>query len=113
MFLDKYLQDNNIKTKTIRFGYLPLLMAFNKNSKSTPCRMVQCPNTQAVCKAELYETEPWKKEKNGQNSSPQQNHHMDNNTNELSTQKPKLLSYNDTIKDYDLLVILYCTLKQH
>ena len=28
-------------------------MAFNKNSKSTPCIMVQCPNRQAVYRSEF------------------------------------------------------------
>ena len=50
MFLDDYIKNNDIKSGSYRSGYLPLLMAFNKNSQSTPCRMVQCPNRQAVCK---------------------------------------------------------------
>ena len=50
MFLDQYLKIYYIKADSYKAGYLPLLMAFNKNSKSTPCRIVQCPNRQAVCK---------------------------------------------------------------
>ena len=52
MFLDEYLKINDIKADSYKAGYLPLLMAFNKNSKSTPCRMVQCPKRQGICKAE-------------------------------------------------------------
>ena len=52
MFLDEYLKINDIKADSYKAGYLPLLMAFNKNSKSTPCQMVQCPNRQGICKAE-------------------------------------------------------------
>merc|ERR1712240_247805 len=81
MFLDDYLRSNDIKAGSYRSGYLPLLMAFNKNSQSTPCRMVQCPNRQAVCK-------PSK-------------HHMAQETED----KPKLLSYNDCIKSYDLTLL--------
>ena len=50
MFLDQYVKINDIRTDSYKAGYLPLLMAFNKNSKSTPCMMVQCPNRQAICK---------------------------------------------------------------
>ena len=50
MFLDQYLKINYIKADSYKAGYLPLLMAFNKNSKSTPCWMVQYPNRQAMCK---------------------------------------------------------------
>ena len=50
MFLDEYLKINNIKPGSYKSGYLPLLMVFNRNSQSTPSRMVQCPNRQAVCK---------------------------------------------------------------
>ena len=74
MFLDDYLKSNDIKAGSYRSGYLPLLMAFNKNSQSTPCRMVQCPNRQAVCK-------------------PSKNHMA-----QEPEDKPKLLSYNDCIK---------------
>ena len=81
MFLDDYLKSNDIKAGSYRSGYLPLLMAFNKNSLSTPYRMVQCPNRQAVCK-------PSK-------------HHMAQEPED----KPKLLSYNDCIKSYDLTLL--------
>ena len=50
MFLEDYLKTNNIKPNSCKSGYLPLLIAFNRNSQSTPCRMVQYPNRQAVCK---------------------------------------------------------------
>ena len=84
MFLDDYLKNNDIKPGSYRSGYLPLLMAFNKNSQSTPCRMVQCLNRQAVCK-------------------PSKHHIVhDEGTTE---DKPKLLSYNDCIKSYDLTLL--------
>ena len=50
MFLEDYLKTNNLKPNSCKSGYLPLWMAFNRSSQWTPCRMVQCPNSQAVCK---------------------------------------------------------------
>ena len=94
MFLDDYLKDNLIKSNTFRSGYLPLLVVFNKSSKSTPCRMVQCPNRQAVCRSELSMI----KDKNKVRAIvkkglfPEQNQNITNeqdSLDELTTQKPK------------------------
>ena len=94
MFLDQYLKINDIKTYSYKTGYLPLLLAFNKNSKSTPSRMVQCPNRQVMCKTgEIGVTGPL-----GNN---QLNASLDQETNV----KNKSLSYNECIKDYDLSLL--------
>ena len=85
MFLDQYLKVNNVKPGSYKAGFLPLLMAFNKHSKSTPCRMVQCPNRQAICK---YDT----------NQDLKNCDIWDNKT-------KKLLSYNECIKSYDLSLL--------
>ena len=49
VFLDQYLQENKIYTADYKIGYLPLLMAFNQHSTSTPACLVQCPNCPGIC----------------------------------------------------------------
>ena len=98
MFLDDYLKSNGIKPDSYRSGYLPLLMAFNKNSQSTHCRMVQCPNRHAVCKPSKNTMVQVGKNK------PTSENVMQGD--EATTEcKPKLLSYNDCIKSYDLTLL--------
>ena len=89
MFLEDYLKTNNIKPHSCKYGYLPLLMAFNRNSQSTLCRMVQCPNRQAVCKPSkntMVQGERYKTPSSGKVTQGD-----DTPTNSLSN-KPKLLS---------------------
>ena len=94
MFLDQYLKINYIKADSYKAGYLPLLMAFNKNSKSTPCWMVQCPNRQGICKTEeIGATRPLGTDKLAAS--------LDHETDV----KNKSLSYNECIKDYDLSLL--------
>ena len=49
-FLSDYLKEHNLQGDEYSVGYLPLLMAFNKNSNSTPIRLVQTPNRAAPAK---------------------------------------------------------------
>ena len=91
MFLDDYLKSNGIKPDSYRSGYLPLLMVFNKNSQSTPCRMVQCPNRQAVCKPSKSTMV------HGDWDKPTSDNMVQGNET-ITECKPKLLSYNDCIK---------------
>ena len=103
MFLEDYLKTNNIKPNSCKSGYFPLLMAFNRNSQSTPCRMVQCPNMQAVCKpskntmvqGKRYETPTSGKMMQRERYDPTIN---SSNCKDLTSDKPKLLSYNHCIK---------------
>ena len=100
MFLEDYLKTNNIKPNSYKSGYLPLFMAFNRNSKSTPCRMVQCPNRQAVCKPSKntmvqdgkYDTQTSGKVTQSEKYDPTMN---SSNCKDIQSDKPKLLSYND------------------
>ena len=109
MTMNDYLKDNQFESNEFRYRYLTILMAFNKISKSTPFRMLQCPNRQAVCRSEST----IKIDKNmvgvkDVKSSPEQNHNLSDNLsplNESNNQKPKLLSYNDTIKYYNLSLL--------
>merc|ERR1712082_168235 len=100
VFLDQYLKENQISIADYKIGYLPLLMAFNQNSKSTPACLVQAPNRPGPC-INLK----------SDNSSQPVNQDLDtsaevkpadkiNCDTELSPQ-PKCLSYNDCIKSYD------------
>ena len=41
VFLDQYLKENQISIADYKIGYLPLLMAFNQYSKSTPARQAK------------------------------------------------------------------------
>ena len=70
-------------------GYLPLLLAFNKNSKSTPIRLVITPNRNGIAK-----------ERNMPNSSGFINE--DDNSNENIKHS---FSYNNTIRDYELSLL--------
>ena len=67
-------------------GYLPLLLAFNKYSKSTPIRLVITPNRNGIAK-----------ERNMPNSNGFINE--DDTGNESVKHS---FSYNDTIRDYEL-----------
>ena len=96
VFLDQYLKENQISIANYKVGYFPLLMAFNQHSTSTPARLVQAPNCPGIC-INLKS-----------NDSPQQDNQslgafaeLINCENELST-RPRCLSYNDCIKNYDL-----------
>ena len=67
-------------------GFLPILLAFNKNSKSTPIRIVITPNRNGIAK-----------ERNTQNSHGFINDDDTSNENVKSS-----FSYNDTIREYEL-----------
>ena len=47
--MNQYLKENKISTADYKVGYLPLLMAFNQHSTSTPARLVQAPNRPGMC----------------------------------------------------------------
>ena len=49
VFLDQYLKENNISTTNYKLGYLPLLMAFNQHSRSTPAHLVHALNRPGIC----------------------------------------------------------------
>ena len=49
-FLPDYLKKHNLKGNEYSMGYLPLLLAFNKNSRSTPIRLVITPNRNGIAK---------------------------------------------------------------
>ena len=49
VFLDQYVKENQISINEYKIGHLPLLMAFNQHSKSTPARLVQAPNRPGPC----------------------------------------------------------------
>ena len=106
-----YLKNNSIKPGSYRSGYLPLLMAFNKNSQSPPCRMVQCPNRQAVCKPSKNHMVQDGKNRISKNHMVQDRENrplgetvMEGDETTIES-KPKLLSYNDYIKSYDLTLL--------
>ena len=52
-FLPDYLKEHNLQGNEYSLGYLPLLLAFNLNSKSTPIRVVQTPNRAAPAKERI------------------------------------------------------------
>ena len=52
-FLPDYLNKHNLKGDEYSIGYLPLLLAFNKNSKSTPIRLVITPNRNGIAKERI------------------------------------------------------------
>ena len=66
-------------------------MAYNLNSQSTPCRLVQCPNRVAKCRKVPFLEEP-----------PQLNKKTPDSGEFSGNSKPTYLSYNDTIRDYKL-----------
>ena len=68
-------------------------MAYNLNSQSTPCRLVQCPNRAAKCREVPSLEEP---------TPPQLDPQTHNSGEPSGTSKPAYLSYNDTIRDYKL-----------
>ena len=106
MFLEDYLKTNNIKPNSYKSGYLPLLMVFNRNSQSTPCRMVQCPNRQAVCKPSKNTMVQGEKNETISGKVAQSDTIINSsNCKDPTPNKPKLLSYNDCIKSYDLTLL--------
>ena len=83
-FLPDYLKKHNLKGDEYSMGFLPILLAFNKNSKSTPIRIVITPNRNGFAKERIKH-----------NSHDFIND--DDNENIKSS-----FSYNDTIRDYEL-----------
>ena len=49
-FLPEYLKEHNLEGNEYSVGYLPLLLVFNKNSNSTPIRLVITPNRNGPAK---------------------------------------------------------------
>ena len=97
VFLDQYLKENKISAADYEISYLPLLVAFNQHSTSTPARLVQCPNRPGIF------PKP-------NSSSQQESQYFEvpaeliNCEDDLST-RPKYLMYNDCIKNYDLSLL--------
>ena len=74
-------------------------MAFNPHSTSTPARLVQTPNRPGVCINSKSNNYPQQ-----ENQTLEASAEIINCDNELSM-KPKCLSYNDCIKNYDLSLL--------
>ena len=87
-FLSDYLKEHNLQGDEYSVGYLPLLMAFNKNSNLTPIRLVQTPNRSAPAK-----------ERSIADSTSDGFQYEENNDDD---QVKHSFSYNDTIRDYEL-----------
>ena len=87
-FLSDYLKEHNLQGNEYPLGYLPLLMAFNQNSNSTPIRIVQTPNRVAPAKERFIS-----------DSTSDSLQYEENNDND---QAKNSFSYNDTIRDYEL-----------
>ena len=49
-FLPDYLKEHNLEGNEYSVGYLPLLLAFSKDSKFTPIRLVITPNQNGPAK---------------------------------------------------------------
>ena len=91
-FLPDYLKVHNLQGNEHSLGYLPLLIAFNKNSNSTPIRLVQTPNRAAPAKRKFISD-------NTINNTQDKEESVDDNDDD----RPKnAFSYNDTIRDYEL-----------
>ena len=99
LFLDQYSKENKISTADYKVGYLPLLMAFNQHSTSTPACLVQAPNRPSIC-INLKPNDSLQQE--GQSLEVPAD--LINCEDGLST-RPKCLSYNDCIKNYDLSLL--------
>ena len=54
-FLPDYLKEHNLEGNEYSVGYLPLLLAFNKNSNSTLIRLVIMPIGMVLRKKDLYQ----------------------------------------------------------
>ena len=74
-------------------------MAFNQHSRSTPARLVQAPNHPGIC-LNLKSNDVLSQEDKNLGIS----FDLINSKHELTT-KPKCLSYNDCIKNYDLSLL--------
>ena len=109
VFLDQYLKENQISIADYKIGYLPLLMAFNQHSKSTPARLVQTPNRPGPCFDLTLDNFSQQVNQDFDTSAETKSADMSNGDTELSPQ-PKCLSYNDCIKSYDqsLLQLIIC-----
>ena len=100
VFLDQYLKENQISITDYKIGYLPLLMAFNQHSKSTPARLVQAPNRPGPCVNLTLDNSSQQANQDLDTSAETKTADMSNDDTESSSQ-PKCLSYNDCIKSYD------------
>ena len=87
-FLSDYLKEHNLQGNEYPLGYLPILMALNKNSNSTPIRIVQSPNRAAPAKERFIS-----------DSTSDSLQYEENNDND---QVKNSFSYNETIRDYEL-----------
>ena len=85
-FLPEYLKEHNLEGNEYSVGYLPLLLAFNKNSNSTPIRLVITPNWNGPAK-----------ERSMSNITSDGFQYEDNNGNDHVIHS---FSYNDKIRDY-------------
>ena len=74
-------------------------MAFNQHSRSTPACLVQAPNCPGIC-LNLKSNDVLSQEDQNLGISLE----LINCTDELTT-KPKCLSYNDCIRNYDLSLL--------
>ena len=99
VFLDQYLKENKISAADYKIGYLPLLMAFNQNSTSTPAHLVQCPNHPGIC---IYPKPTDSLQQEGQSlEAPADLINCEDGT----PFRPKCLSYNDCINNYNLSLL--------
>ena len=87
-FLPDYLKKHDFNRNEYSVGYLPLLLAFNKNSNSTPIRLVITPNQNG----------PAKERSMSNITSDRFQYEYDNDTDHVKHS----FSYNDTIRDYEL-----------
>ena len=93
------MKENKISTADYKVSYLPLLMAFNQHSTSTLARLVQAPNPPVMC-INLESNDSLQQESQSLGASAE----ITNCENGLST-RPRCLSYNDCIKNYDLSLL--------
>lgn len=87
-FLPDYLKEHNLKGNEYFIGYLPLQLAFNKNSNVTPIRLVITPNRSYPAK-----------ERSMPNITSDGFQYEDDNSNDHVKHS---FSYDDTIRDYEL-----------
>ena len=97
--MDQYLKENKISAADYKIGYLPLLMAFNQHSTSTPAHLVQAPNHSGIC-INLKPNDSFQQEEQSLGVPAD----LINCKNDLST-RPKCLSYNDCIKNFNLSLL--------
>ena len=85
-FLSDYLKKHDLNGNEYSLGYLLLLLAFNKNSKSTPIRLVITPNRNGPARKRNMTnitTDTFQNEDDGDTDNVRHS-----------------FSYNDTIRDY-------------